>query len=191
MFALQDFLSELNSLSTSTCVVKFDATLCHLGLVICHIQWSHQPRSHDSHVTQVYEPPHITAEFNAALKDYEAVSDSLCCSLCSYPCKLKGASPCTEYTGEVIQTSIGKDSSSSTDRTYRPLTPDVHPAAVAYYVHTTGSTGEPKLVRVPHCCVVPNVVDFRERFAMSPNDVVFNAAPLTFDPSVVEVIMSM
>jgi hypothetical protein len=35
--------------------------------------------------------------------------------------------------------------------------------------------------------VVPNVVDLRGRFAMSPDDVVFNAAPLTFDPSVVEV----
>ena len=58
---------------------------------------------------------------------------------------------------------------------------------MAYYLHTTGTTGEPKLVRVPHCCVVPNVVDLRQRFAMSADDVVFNAAPLTFDPSVVEV----
>ena len=68
--------------------------------------------------------------------------------------------------------------------------PSLHPSSVAYLLHTTGTTGQPKPVRAPHCCVVPNVVDLRGRFAMSPDDVVFNAAPLTFDPSIVEVNLS-
>ena len=63
----------------------------------------------------------------------------------------------------------------------------LHSGSIAYLLHTTGTTGQPKPVRAPHCCVVPNVVDLRGRFAMSPDDVVFNAAPLTFDPSVIEV----
>lgn len=31
--------------------------------------------------------------------------------------------------------------------------------SIAYLVHTSGSTGEPKIVRVPHSCIVPNVMD--------------------------------
>ena len=54
-------------------------------------------------------------------------------------------------------------------------------------MHTSGSTGRPKPVRVPHCCIVPNIIDLAHRFSISPDDTVFNAAPLTFDPSLVEV----
>lgn len=64
--------------------------------------------------------------------------------------------------------------------------PIVPPSLPAYTLHTSGTTGEPKTIRVPHCCVVPNIVDLRKRFTLC-HDVVFNAAPLTFDPSVVEV----
>ena len=65
--------------------------------------------------------------------------------------------------------------------------PALSPTAVAYIVHTSGTTGPPKSVRVPHCSIVPNVLDLTQRFSVSPNDIVFNAAPLTFDPSIVEV----
>ena len=66
--------------------------------------------------------------------------------------------------------------------------PKVTPTLPAYILHTSGTVGEPKPITVPHCCIVPNVMDLRERFGMNRNrDVVFNAAPLTFDPSVVEV----
>ena len=61
------------------------------------------------------------------------------------------------------------------------------PTGLAYLVHTTGTTGSPKQVWVPHCCIVPNIVDLRRRFKLTDNDRVLNAAPLTFDPSVVEV----
>ena len=65
--------------------------------------------------------------------------------------------------------------------------PPLPPSSLAYVLHTSGTTGHPKLVWVPHCCIVPNIVDLRKRFHMHPDDCVFNAAPLTFDPSVVEV----
>ena len=32
---------------------------------------------------------------------------------------------------------------------------------IAYVVHTSGSTGSPKVVRVPHSCIIPNIVDLR------------------------------
>lgn len=32
---------------------------------------------------------------------------------------------------------------------------------IAYVVFTSGSTGQAKLVRVPHSCIVPNIVDLR------------------------------
>ena len=68
------------------------------------------------------------------------------------------------------------------------LFPSITPTLPAYLLHTSGTMGEPKPILVPHCCIVPNVVDLRERFGVNRNrDVVFNAAPLTFDPSVVEV----
>ena len=32
---------------------------------------------------------------------------------------------------------------------------------IAYVIHTSGSTGTPKAVRVPHSCVLPNILDLR------------------------------
>ena len=34
-------------------------------------------------------------------------------------------------------------------------------ASVAYVITTSGTTGLPKIVRVPHHCIVPNIVDIR------------------------------
>ena len=67
------------------------------------------------------------------------------------------------------------------------LFPAASPSSLAYVLTTSGTTGRPKPVKVPHCCIVPNVLDLRERFSVNSDDVIFNAAPLTFDPSVVEV----
>ena len=65
--------------------------------------------------------------------------------------------------------------------------PTLPHTSLAYVMHTSGTTGRPKPVRVPHCCIVPNIVDLTQRFSICPDDCIFNAAPLTFDPSVVEV----
>lgn len=32
---------------------------------------------------------------------------------------------------------------------------------IAYLIHTSGSTGVPKIVRVPHSCILPNILDLR------------------------------
>ena len=40
---------------------------------------------------------------------------------------------------------------------------------------------------VPHCCIASNIVDIKAKFSITEDDRIFNAAPLTFDPSIVEV----
>ncbi|XP_070688180.1 beta-alanine-activating enzyme [Pempheris klunzingeri] len=62
---------------------------------------------------------------------------------------------------------------------------------LAYVLHTSGTTGLPKIVRVPHKCILPNIVHLRSLFQMSADDVVFLASPLTFDPSVVDIFLAL
>ena len=96
------------------------------------------------------------------------------CTVCSQPSTKNTSDDSTKHS---INSNTTKNS----------RFPAVSPTAVAYVVHTSGTTGNPKSVRVPHCCLVPNILDLTRRFSLSPNDTVFNAAPLTFDPSIVEV----
>ncbi|XP_045041816.2 beta-alanine-activating enzyme isoform X2 [Desmodus rotundus] len=62
---------------------------------------------------------------------------------------------------------------------------------LAYVLHTSGTTGIPKIVRVPHACIVPNIQHFRVLFEITQKDVLFLASPLTFDPSVVEIFVAL
>ncbi|XP_029952954.1 beta-alanine-activating enzyme isoform X2 [Salarias fasciatus] len=62
---------------------------------------------------------------------------------------------------------------------------------LAYVLHTSGTTGFPKTVRVPHKCILPNILHLRSLFQMSADDVVFLASPLTFDPSVVDIFLAL
>nr|XP_058154058.1 beta-alanine-activating enzyme isoform X2 [Dasypus novemcinctus] len=62
---------------------------------------------------------------------------------------------------------------------------------LAYVLHTSGTTGVPKIVRVPHACIVPNIQHFRILFEITQEDVLFLASPLTFDPSVVEIFVAL
>ncbi|KAM4854218.1 beta-alanine-activating enzyme isoform 2-T2 [Thomomys bottae] len=62
---------------------------------------------------------------------------------------------------------------------------------LAYVLHTSGTTGTPKIVRVPHACILPNVQHFRILFDITQEDVLFLASPLTFDPSIVEIFLAL
>ncbi|XP_077984637.1 beta-alanine-activating enzyme-like [Glandiceps talaboti] len=63
--------------------------------------------------------------------------------------------------------------------------------SLAYVIHTSGTTGTPKIVSVPHSCILPNVLHLREIFKIGPGDTTFMASPLTFDPSIVEIFMTL
>uniref|UniRef100_A0A3P8UTR0 Aminoadipate-semialdehyde dehydrogenase n=1 Tax=Cynoglossus semilaevis TaxID=244447 RepID=A0A3P8UTR0_CYNSE len=62
---------------------------------------------------------------------------------------------------------------------------------LAYVLHTSGTTGPSKIVRVLHKCILPNILHLRSLFQMSADDVVFLASPLTFDPSVVDIFLAL
>ncbi|XP_006113560.2 beta-alanine-activating enzyme [Pelodiscus sinensis] len=63
--------------------------------------------------------------------------------------------------------------------------------SLAYILHTSGTTGIPKIVRVPHKCIIPNILHLKSIFKITPDDMVFMASPLTFDPSVVELFITL
>ncbi|XP_075544432.1 beta-alanine-activating enzyme-like isoform X1 [Dermacentor variabilis] len=62
---------------------------------------------------------------------------------------------------------------------------------MAYTMFTSGTTGEPKVVRVPHECALLNVQHLRSIFNISKEDIIFQAAPLTFDPCVIEIFLAL
>ncbi|NXF07920.1 ACSF4 enzyme, partial [Smithornis capensis] len=62
---------------------------------------------------------------------------------------------------------------------------------LAYVLHTSGTTGIPKIVRVPHKCIMPNIQHLKSIFEITQEDVLFLASPLTFDPSVVELFVAL
>ncbi|KAG7458390.1 acyl-CoA synthetase family member 4 [Solea senegalensis] len=68
---------------------------------------------------------------------------------------------------------------------------DLRHKDLAYVLHTSGTTGLPKIVRVPHKCILPNILHLRSLFQISADDVVFLASPLTFDPSVVDIFLAL
>lgn len=62
---------------------------------------------------------------------------------------------------------------------------------LAYVLHTSGTTGLPKIVRVPHKCILSNILHLSSLFEITEEDVIFLASPLTFDPSVVEIFLAL
>ncbi|NXP45361.1 ACSF4 enzyme, partial [Heliornis fulica] len=69
---------------------------------------------------------------------------------------------------------------------------DVHRKySSAYILHTSGTTGIPKIVRVPHKCIMPNIQHLKSIFEITQDDKLFLASPLTFDPSVVELFIAL
>uniref|UniRef100_A0A131YKU0 Acyl-CoA synthetase family member 4-like protein n=1 Tax=Rhipicephalus appendiculatus TaxID=34631 RepID=A0A131YKU0_RHIAP len=62
---------------------------------------------------------------------------------------------------------------------------------MAYTMFTSGTTGEQKVVRVPHECALLNVQHLRSIFNILKEDVIFQAAPMTFDPCVIEIFLAL
>uniref|UniRef100_A0AAY4D451 Carrier domain-containing protein n=1 Tax=Denticeps clupeoides TaxID=299321 RepID=A0AAY4D451_9TELE len=85
---------------------------------------------------------------------------------------------------EQVQTGHKNESHSSASETTSQM-------RLAYVLHTSGTTGLPKIVKVPHQCIVPNIQHLRFLFQITPSDTVFLASPLTFDPSVVEMFLAL
>ncbi|XP_078684711.1 beta-alanine-activating enzyme-like isoform X2 [Branchiostoma floridae x Branchiostoma belcheri] len=63
--------------------------------------------------------------------------------------------------------------------------------SLAYTLQTSGTTGQPKTVGVPHSCIVPNILHLRSLFEVTAHDVIFSASPLTFDPCIVELFLAL
>jgi len=61
----------------------------------------------------------------------------------------------------------------------------------AYAIATSGSTGIPKVVRVPHSCILPNIVDLKKILDITKSDKIAQLTSFTFDPSIVEIFLSL
>ncbi|MEU6189640.1 amino acid adenylation domain-containing protein [Nocardia sp. NPDC047038] len=70
----------------------------------------------------------------------------------------------------------------------RELVAAVHPEQTAYLLYTSGSTGAPKGVLVPHRGIVNRIQWMRERFGDEAAAAVLHKTPVTFDVSVWELL---
>uniref|UniRef100_A0A2A4K170 AMP-dependent synthetase/ligase domain-containing protein n=1 Tax=Heliothis virescens TaxID=7102 RepID=A0A2A4K170_HELVI len=71
-----------------------------------------------------------------------------------------------------------------------PAEPHIGHTTHSYIATTSGSTGEPKHVHVPIRCIQPNIDDLTKMFNITTEDVIFFSTPLTFDPSMVEILLA-
>lgn len=60
----------------------------------------------------------------------------------------------------------------------------------SFIAMTSGSTGEPKHIQVPLQCMQPNIDDLTKIFDVTTNDVIYFSTPLTFDPSMIEILLA-
>ena len=61
---------------------------------------------------------------------------------------------------------------------------------LAYMIFTSGTTGTPKSVIVPHKSIVSNIESLKEIFRVTCRDVVYLSSPSGFDPSVVQMFLA-
>ena len=71
----------------------------------------------------------------------------------------------------------------------KPL--DVGNHDIAYIFTTSGTTGEAKTVHVPNSSIIPNLLFFHEKLGIKTADKVLLCSPLTFDPSIVEIFLTI
>jgi len=82
----------------------------------------------------------------------------------------------------------------STDLAHRPATaPEVslHPDNTCYVIHTSGSTGHPKVVSVSHGNISCVINEISREYQISPSDRVAQLASLAFDTSVEQVLVTL
>lgn len=60
----------------------------------------------------------------------------------------------------------------------------------SFIAMTSGSTGEPKHIQVPIQCIQPNIDDLTKLFNITHQDIIYLSTPLTFDPSMVEILLA-
>ncbi|KAF6203937.1 hypothetical protein GE061_002275 [Apolygus lucorum] len=60
-----------------------------------------------------------------------------------------------------------------------------------YATTTSGSTGSPKVVRVPEESILPNVLDFSFKIGLTANHGILLSTALTFDPSILEFFLAL
>lgn len=60
----------------------------------------------------------------------------------------------------------------------------------SFIAMTSGSTGEPKHIQVPIQCIQPNIDDLTKLFNITHQDIIYFSTPLTFDPSMVEILLA-
>ncbi|KAJ8949864.1 hypothetical protein NQ318_010498, partial [Aromia moschata] len=58
-------------------------------------------------------------------------------------------------------------------------------------IQTSGTTGENKMIRVPHTCLETNTNALRNTFGLNSKDIIYWGTPLTFDPSMVELLLAL
>jgi len=61
----------------------------------------------------------------------------------------------------------------------------------AYAIATSGSTGIPKVVKVPHSCILPNIVDLKKILDITSSDKIAQLTNFTFDPSIIEIFLNL
>ncbi len=78
--------------------------------------------------------------------------------------------------------------------TSRPTTPPataIHPENIAYLIYTSGATGRPKGVMIPHRALSNYILAARDAFQLSPADRVLQFASLAFDAAVEEIFATL
>ena len=147
-----------------------EAVACILGTLLNCGYWYISPQYTKREVTALVEricPERILVE-ETLLHRIEDVNTAVIDTLCLFGTSFKVMS--IKYLKECLSV-------------HRPET-------LAYVVPTSGSTGIPKCVYVPHASILPNIHDFVHLFKVTSEDRILCAAPLTFDPSVIDLFLA-